>query len=91
MELSSLQQMFGASPVSGGEWEDPFFHPATLEALEYMNTLYRERLLSPDVFTLSEDTLLSQLEEGELFLASSSGLGRLLAPAAGKPPHLKAV
>lgn len=89
LELSSLQQMFGASPVSGGEWEDPFFHPATLEALEYMNTLYRERLLSPDVFTLSVDTLLSQLEEGELFLASSSGLGRLLAQLPENHPILK--
>ena len=89
LELSSLQQMFGASPVSGGEWEDPFFHPATLEALEYMNTLYRERLLSPDVFTLSADTLLSQLEEGELFLASSSGLGRLLAQLPENHPILK--
>ena len=36
LEFSSLQQMFGAAAVSDGEWTDVFFHPATLEALEYM-------------------------------------------------------
>ena len=79
LEFSSLQQMFGAAAVSDGEWTDVFFHPATLEALEYMNSLYRERLLSPDVFTLSAEALLAQLENGELFLAASPELGRLLA------------
>ena len=44
-----------------------------------MNTLYRERLLSPDVFTLSEETLLGQLGRGELFLVSSPQLGSLLS------------
>lgn len=79
MDFSSLQQMFGVRAETGMEWEDPFFHPGTLEALQYMNTLYRERLLSPDVFTISQETLLTQLENGEIFLASSSSLGNFLS------------
>ena len=79
VELPSLQQMFGVTADTGTAWEDPFFHPGTLESLEFMNTLFRERLLSRDVFTLSQDSLLRQLQNGEIFLAASPSLGRLLS------------
>ena len=79
LEFSCLQQMFGVSAETATGWQDTFFHAGTLEALQYMNTLYRERLLSPDVFTLSEETLLGQLGRGELFLVSSPQLGSLLS------------
>lgn len=53
MDLSSLQQMFGARTLGeDGAWQDKFFQEETLEALEYMNLLYRERLLSRDVGTV---------------------------------------
>lgn len=71
VELPSLQQMFGVTADTGTAWEDPFFHPGTLESLEFMNTLFRERLLSRDVFTLSQESLLRQLQNGEIFLAAS--------------------
>ena len=67
VELPSLQQMFGVTADTGTAWEDPFFHPGTLESLEFMNTLFRERLLSRDVFTLSQESLLRQLQNGEIF------------------------
>lgn len=70
VELPSLQQMFGVTADTGTAWEDPFFHPGTLESLEFMNTLFRERLLSRDVFTLSQESLLRQLQNGEIFLAA---------------------
>ena len=38
VELPSLQQMFGVTADTGTAWEDPFFHPGTLESLEFMNT-----------------------------------------------------
>lgn len=79
MELPSLQQMFGVTADTGTAWEDPFFHPGTLESLEFMNTLFRERLLSRDVFTLSQESLLRQLQNGEIFLAASPSLGKLLS------------
>lgn len=79
VELPSLQQMFGVTADTGAAWEDPFFHPGTLESLEFMNTLFRERLLSRDVFTLSQESLLRQLQNGEIFLAASPSLGRLLS------------
>lgn len=79
VELPSLQQMFGVTADTGAAWEDPFFHPGTLEALEFMNNLFRERLLSHDVFTLSQESLLRQLQNGEIFLAASPSLGRLLS------------
>ena len=44
-----------------------------------MNTLFRERLLSRDVFTLSQESLLRQLQNGEIFLAASPSLGKLLS------------
>ena len=56
VELPSLLQMFGVTADTGAAWEDPFFHPGTLEALEFMNNLFRERLLSHDVFTLSQES-----------------------------------
>ena len=79
VELPSLQQMFGVTADTGTAWEDPFFHPGTLESLEFMNTLFRERLLSRDVFTLSQESLLRQLQNGEIFLAASPSLGKLLS------------
>lgn len=79
VELPSLQQMFGVIADTGTAWEDPFFHPGTLESLEFMNTLFRERLLSRDVFTLSQESLLRQLQNGEIFLAASPSLGELLS------------
>lgn len=79
VELPSLQQMFGVTADTGTAWEDPFFHPGTLESLEFMNTLFRERLLSRDVFTLSQESLLIQLQNGEIFLAASPSLGKLLS------------
>lgn len=79
VELPSLQQMFGVTADTGTAWEDPFFHPGTLESLEFMNTLFRERLLSRDVFTLSQESLLRQLQNGEIFLAASPSLGELLS------------
>ena len=71
--------MFGVTADTGTAWEDPFFHPGTLESLEFMNTLFRERLLSRDVFTLSQESLLRQLQNGEIFLAASPSLGKLLS------------
>lgn len=88
MELPSLQQMFGVTADTGTAWEDPFFHPGTLESLEFMNTLFRERLLSRDVFTLSQESLLRQLQNGEIFLAGFPLAGQAALPAPGKPPHL---
>ena len=79
VELPSLQQMFGVTADTGNVWEDPFFHPGTLESLEFMNTLFHERLLSRDVFTLSQESLLRQLQNGEIFLAASPSLGKLLS------------
>ena len=55
VELPSLQQMFGVTADTGTAWEDPFFHPGTLESL------------------------LRQLQNGEIFLAASPSLGKLLS------------
>lgn len=60
VELPSLQQMFGVTADTGTAWKDPFFHPGTLESLEFMNTLFRERLLpamySPSVKSPCSDS-----------------------------------
>ena len=91
MELPSLQQMFGVTADTGTALEDLFFYPGTLESLEFMNTLFRERLLSRDVFTLSQESLLRQLQNGEIFLAASPSLGKLLSLLPESHPHLGTV
>lgn len=79
MDLISLQQMFGARILDEeGGWQDRFFQEETLEALEYMNLLYGERLLSRDVFTMTQSYLLSQLREEKVFLAAADPLYSLL-------------
>ncbi|RKJ41649.1 hypothetical protein D7X94_02220 [Acutalibacter sp. 1XD8-33] len=79
IDLISLQQMFGARTVNEkGVWQDKFSQEETLEALEFMNCLYRERLLSRDVFTMTQGYLLSQLREEKVFLVSTGPLYPLL-------------
>ena len=89
LDFSCLQQMFGVTASSESGWTEPFLHPGTLETLEYMNTLFREKLLSHDVFTLSEETLLTRLEQGDIFLASSPQLGAVLAHLPEDSPILE--
>lgn len=79
MDLITLQQMFGARVQDqDGDWQDVFFQEETLEALKYMNLLYSERLLSQDVFTMTQRYLLSQLREEKVFLAATGPLYSLL-------------
>lgn len=79
IDLLSLQQMFGARAWDQeGDWQDVFFQEETLEALEYMNRLYGERLLSGDVFTMTKSYLISQLREEKGFLVATSPLYSLL-------------
>lgn len=79
MDLAALQQMFGARVQDqDGDWQDVFFQEETLEALKYMNLLYSERLLSQDVFTMTQRYLLSQLREEKVFLAATGPLYSLL-------------
>ena len=79
IDLLSLQQMFGARAWDQeGDWQDVFFQEEALEALEYMNRLYGERLLSEDVFTMTKSYLLSQLREEKVFLAATAPLYSLL-------------
>lgn len=78
-DLSTLQQMFGARSLDQqGCWQDKFFQEETLEALEWMNYLYKERLLDQDVFTMTQSYLLSQLREEKVFLAATSTLYPIL-------------
>lgn len=78
LDLTTLQQMFGAAAEDeSGAWTDPFFQPETLEALQYMNLLYRERLLSQKVFSMTPGTLLSDLENGSVFFAATQQAYRL--------------
>ncbi len=79
IDLISLQQMFGARALDQeGEWQDIFFQEESLEALKYMNQLYGERLLSQDVFTMTQRYLLTQLREEKVFLAATGTLYPLL-------------
>lgn len=79
IDLISLQQMFGARALDQeGVWQDVFFQEETLEALGYMNRLYGERLLSQDVFTMTQSYLLAQLREEKVFLAATGSLYSLL-------------
>lgn len=79
IDLITLQQMFGARNLDQeGVWQDAFFQEETLEALAYMNRLYSERLLSRDVFTMTQSYLLSQLREEKVFLAATGPLYSLL-------------
>lgn len=54
------------------------FEPETLEGLQYLNRLYRERMLPQELFTLTEGALLSQLREGKVFLVSTRDLYSIL-------------
>ncbi len=79
IDLITLQQMFGARNLDKeGAWQDVFFQEETLEALAYMNRLYGERLLSRDVFTMTQSYLLTQLREEKVFLAATGPLYSLL-------------
>lgn len=79
LDLPSLQQMFGARMENeDGTWQEKFFEPETLEGLEYLNKLYRERMLPQELFTLTEGALLSQLREGKVFLVSTDALYSIL-------------
>lgn len=78
-DLISLQQMFGAREKGeDGQWQEPFFQEETLEAIQYMNQLYRERVLTQEVFTLTGDGMLSHLSKGDFFLAATKDLYDLL-------------
>lgn len=77
-DLISLQQMFGARTTEeNGQWQEPFFQEETLEAIQYMNQLYRERVLSQEVFALTDDRMLSHLVKGDFFLAATRNLYEL--------------
>lgn len=79
LDLTSLQQMFGARiEDEDGTWQEKFFEPETLEGLQYLNRLYRERMLPQELFTLTEGALLSQLREGKVFLVSTRDLYSIL-------------
>lgn len=80
VDLISLQQMFGASiEDENGNWQDPFETEETLEALLFMNKLYRERFLSKDIFSSTHQQILEKMENGSVFLVSIDRLGESFA------------
>lgn len=78
LDLPTLQQFFGATiEDEKGAWREPFCQEETLEALKFMNLLYRERLLPQQVFSLTPGTLMEDLGQGKVFLAATSLTGLL--------------
>lgn len=80
IDFLSLQQMFGAKiEDSEGNWQDPYETPETLEALLFMNSLYQERFLPKETFSLTRQQILEKMETGSVFLVSVDRLGDSLS------------
>ena len=87
MDLIVLQQMFGVvEEDENGVWQDPLLHPQSLEALELMNRMYRERYLQGAALTWTREQVLETLLDGRLFMAAANRLDELTAQLPADSP-----
>lgn len=72
-DVGNLMEMFGASPeTKDGNWQDKIRTPEGLEALKYLNQLYREGLLPEDSLTLTADQKKEKINAGSVFAKTDS-------------------